>query len=213
MAYEPPCYDDASGQLRPPAPPPFNPLAAAAARLRQGVSRPGTGEEYASLTADDAENAAEASATRANNIALQRQQQNAATFQRQIEADEEFFRSSSRQMASDAEMAAKLSEDAGAGAARAPQDPSHNTDNDAAIAAALQRREEMESAVYDAPAYSAPEAVSRARKEKVVRVKVPSRAKPGDMLVVSTPTTGKFEVAVPGFAPPDSYFDCVVTTI
>mmetsp|Transcript_14529 Transcript_14529/g.17588 ORF Transcript_14529/g.17588 Transcript_14529/m.17588 type:complete len:381 (+) Transcript_14529:1-1143(+) len=199
QSYAPPVYDEAAG-VRPQEPRPQEPThrRIPGGQSRQGVSR-GSGDNYVQLGADDLENERQdQSVARANDIAMRRQQEHAAAFQRQMRAEEDFARSSAQQTQRDAEIAARLAAGQDEGMA---MEAIRQQQRDAEIAARMQR--EMDISAPNRPI----------QRRKIVRVLVPTGAKAGDSLAVSTPSTGKFEVRVPTWAPPGSHFDCQVTTI
>ena len=188
-SYEPPMYDEATGMLvqQPP------PQQRAQRGPRQGVSRGSGGDRYVALGNDDDEVVHQQTA-KANDIALRRQREHAAAFQRQMQAEEDYARSSAQQTARDHEIAAQL-----AAQGDGSMDAIQQSQRDAEMAVRLQREMDQQ--------------VRPTRKQKVVRVLVPQGAQAGDSLAVNTPTTGKFEVKVPGWARPGHHFDCHVTTI
>jgi len=132
-------------------------------------------------------------------------------------AEEEFLRSSQKQVARDAEVAAKLAA-GGAQDEAVAMDALQQSQRDAALAAQLQRELDAAQGPPPVPRRGGPPSAAGSsgdvtEKRKVVRVLVPPGARSGDSLAVSTPTTGKFEVRVPAWASPGSHFDCQVTTI
>lgn len=207
-SYSPPVYDEVAG-MQPGVT--RNPVASQQ-QPRAGVSRGRGGDEYVALGAEDDENPdshrAAQNHSRANEIAMRRQQEHAKAFQRQIEAEEQFLRSSSAQVQRDAEVAARLARGTDENAS---MQSIQQAQRDAEVAARLQQQ-------YDAERGGRPRASSGGdgrdtqRTVKTIRVLVPASAKPGDSLAVKTSTTGKFEVTVPAWARPNTHFDCVVTT-
>ncbi|KAK7231304.1 hypothetical protein SO694_00073192 [Aureococcus anophagefferens] len=201
MAYAPPTFDEATGMMAEPAMETNVMQVGLNPAPRQGVSR-GSGDAYAQLADDDEDDALATRERRASDIALARQQAHANAFKRQMEAEEEFARSSHRQTSNDAELAARLA----AGTDQAlDMEALSATQRDAMLAARLQAEFNQGQGGGGRG--------SRAEKQKIVRVLVPKNAKPGDSLAVATPTTGKFAVEVPTWAKPNTHFDCVVTTI
>ncbi|KAJ8610596.1 hypothetical protein CTAYLR_007163 [Chrysophaeum taylorii] len=131
---------------------------------------------------------------------MRRQQEHAKAFQRQVEAEEEFLRSSQRQVERDAQVAARLAAGHDESAAF---DAIQQAQRDAEMAARLQSE-------YDHRGRTARPTVKTTK--KTVRVLVPATARPGDSLAVKTSSMGKFEITVPEWARPDSHFDCLITT-
>lgn len=192
--YSPPVYDEAVGTIR------MSDTTRSVGARRGGVSRGATGgDEYQMLGNEDHNEMGSERERRANDIALARQRQHADTFQRQMVAEEDYHRSSSKQQSSDAEFAARL---AAGGDDSAQLKAFENAHSDAELAAQLQRE-------FDG---STPQQPYRSEKQKIVRVLVPPNAKTGDSLAVATPTAGKFAVQVPAWATPGSHFDVLVTT-
>ena len=201
MAYAPPTFDEATGMMAEPAMETNVMQVGLNPAPRQGVSR-GSGDAYAQLADDDEDDALATRERRASDIALARQQAHANAFKRQMEAEEEFARSSHRQTSNDAELAARL---AAGTDQNLDMEALSATQRDAMLAARLQAEFNQ--------GQGAGGRGSRTEKQKIVRVLVPKNAKPGDSLAVATPTTGKFAVEVPTWAKPNTHFDCVVTTI
>ncbi|KAH8064862.1 hypothetical protein JL722_1749 [Aureococcus anophagefferens] len=201
MAYAPPTFDEATGMMAEPAMEANVMQVGLNPAPRQGVSR-GSGDAYAQLADDDEDDALATRERRASDIALARQQAHANAFKRQMEAEEEFARSSHRQTSNDAELAARL---AAGTDQNLDMEALSATQRDAMLAARLQAEFNQ--------GQGAGGRGSRTEKQKIVRVLVPKNAKPGDSLAVATPTTGKFAVEVPTWAKPNTHFDCVVTTI
>ena len=201
MAYAPPTFDEATGMMAEPAMETNVMQVGLNPAPRQGVSR-GSGDAYAQLADDDEDDALATRERRASDIALARQQAHANAFKRQMEAEEEFARSSHRQTSNDAELAARL---AAGTDQNLDMEALSATQRDAMLAARLQAEFNQGQGGGGRG--------SRTEKQKIVRVLVPKNAKPGDSLAVATPTTGKFAVEVPTWAKPNTHFDCVVTTI
>ncbi|KAH8075224.1 hypothetical protein JL721_1220 [Aureococcus anophagefferens] len=201
MAYAPPTFDEATGMMAEPAMETNVMQVGLNPAPRQGVSR-GSGDAYAQLADDDEDDALATRERRASDIALARQQAHANAFKRQMEAEEEFARSSHRQTSNDAELAARH---AAGTDQNLDMEALSATQRDAMLAARLQAEFNQ--------GQGAGGRGSRTEKQKIVRVLVPKNAKPGDSLAVATPTTGKFAVEVPTWAKPNTHFDCVVTTI
>jgi len=205
MDYAPPVYDEAAGMIMEPSPEVQR--RSNLGPMRTGGSRGGpgmAGDRYVALGADEEmADTATIQTQRANEIALRRQRENAAAFQRQMVQEEEYAKSSYRQSSRDHEIAARLA--AGNDESMA-MSAIQQSQKDAELALQLQR--EMNGG--DASSFASARPV---RKQKVVRVLVPTGAKPGDSLAVATPTTGKFEIRVPTWAAPGQHFDCHVTTI
>jgi len=209
-AYAPPVYDEAAGMIVEPSElPPERGRPATAGR--SGVSHGGGrgGDRYVALEADEVVDQAQIQTQRANDIALRRQREHAAAFQRQMQQEEDYAKSSAKQTARDAEIAAQLAA-GGADSEGLAMDQIAQSQRDAELALRLQR--EMD-AQQPNPQQQRRDQEPVQRRQKVVRVLVPSGAQAGDSLAVATPTTGKFEVKVPHWARPGQHFDCHVTTV
>ncbi|KAH8076911.1 hypothetical protein JL720_10209 [Aureococcus anophagefferens] len=197
MAYAPPTFDEATGMMAEPAMEANVMQVGLNPAPRQGVSR-GSGDAYAQLADDDEDDALATRERRASDIALARQQAHANAFKRQMEAEEEFARSSHRR-----HRTAELAAPAAGTDQNLDMEALSATQRDAMLAARLQAEFNQGQGAGGA---------SRGETEDRPRARAQER-QARRLLAVATPTTGKFAVEVPTWAKPNTHFDCVVTTI